>query len=284
MEAVPPHDAMAPTVPRIEPGAPPKVASATRPAATRWAPSRPRSRPQQPRDRLARAANSSVPGDSFGGLFKVQMLISAGVIAAIVLWGLLAPASLGAVFDSALALVTHNFGWLYLWVVLGLVVLAIVLAFSRYGDLKLGAPDEEPEFSTTAWFAMLFAPGMGIGLVYWGVAEPLTHYGAPPPGIAPHTPEAANAAMRYAFFHWGLHPWAIYGIVALAIAYFQFRRGSKALISSATETLPWAGSASCGKTRMYSISSPLSTSISRTREFMVTTSAGTSCGRTTCPR
>jgi glycine betaine transporter len=168
------------------------------------------------------------------------MLISAGVIAAIVLWGLLAPASLGAVFDSALALVTHNFGWLYLWVVLGLVVLAIVLAFSRYGDLKLGAPDEEPEFSTTAWFAMLFAAGMGIGLVYWGVAEPLTHYGAPPPGIAPHTPEAANAAMRYAFFHWGLHPWAIYGIVALAIAYFQFRRGSKALISSATETLPWA--------------------------------------------
>ena len=170
----------------------------------------------------------------------MQMLISAGVIAAIVLWGLLAPASLGAVFDSALALVTHNFGWLYLWVVLGLVVLAIVLAFSRYGDLKLGAPDEEPEFSTTAWFAMLFAAGMGIGLVYWGVAEPLTHYGAPPPGIAPHTPEAANAAMRYAFFHWGLHPWAIYGIVALAIAYFQFRRGSKALISSATETLPWA--------------------------------------------
>ena len=169
----------------------------------------------------------------------MQMMVSAGVIALIVLWGLLAPASLGAVFDLALAQVTRNFGWLYLWVVLGLVLLAIVLAFSRYGDLKLGQPDEEPEFSTTAWFAMLFAAGMGIGLVYWGVAEPLSHYGAPPPGIAPHTPEAANAAMRYAFFHWGLHPWAIYGIVALAIAYFQFRRGSPALVSSATETLPW---------------------------------------------
>ena len=169
----------------------------------------------------------------------MQMMVSAGVIALIVLWGLLAPASLGAVFDLALAQVTRNFGWLYLWVVLGLVLLAIVLAFCRYGDLKLGQPDEEPEFSTTAWFAMLFAAGMGIGLVYWGVAEPLSHYGAPPPGIAPHTPEAANAAMRYAFFHWGLHPWAIYGIVALAIAYFQFRRGSPALVSSATETLPW---------------------------------------------
>lgn len=170
----------------------------------------------------------------------MQMMVSAGVIALIVLWGLLAPASLGTVFDAALAEVTRSFGWLYLWVVLGLVVLALVLAFSRYGDLKLGQPDEEPEFSNTAWFAMLFAAGMGIGLVYFGVAEPLSHYGAPPPGVTPHTPEAANAAMRYAFFHWGLHPWAIYGIVALSIAYFQFRRGSKALVSSATETLPWA--------------------------------------------
>ncbi|MFV0681347.1 BCCT family transporter [Ottowia sp.] len=169
----------------------------------------------------------------------MQMLISAGIIGLIVAWGLLSPSSLGEVFNTALAMITRDFGWLYLWIVLGLVVLAVVLAFSRYGDLKLGAEDEEPEFTNTAWFAMLFAAGMGIGLVYWGVAEPLTHYGTPPPGIAANTPEAANAAMRYAFFHWGLHPWAIYGIVALAIAYFQFRRGSKALVSSATETLSW---------------------------------------------
>ncbi|RRD55825.1 BCCT family transporter [Comamonadaceae bacterium OH2545_COT-014] len=169
----------------------------------------------------------------------MEMMVSAGIIAAIVLWGLLSPATLGAVFDQALALITRNFGWLYLWVVLALVVLAVVLAFSRYGDLKLGAEDDEPEFSGPAWFAMLFAAGMGIGLVYWGVAEPLSHYGAPPPGIAAKTPEAANAAMRYSFFHWGLHPWAIYGVVALAIAFFQFRRGSPSLVSSATETLPW---------------------------------------------
>ncbi len=169
----------------------------------------------------------------------MQMCISAGLIALIVLWGLFSPATLGLTFDEALALVTRNFGWLYLWVVLGLVVLAVVLALSRYGDLKLGTDEDEPEFSLPAWFAMLFAAGMGIGLVYWGVAEPLAHFGAPPPGIAPRTPEAANAAMRYAFFHWGLHPWAIYGIVALAIAYFQFRRGCAALVGSATETLPW---------------------------------------------
>jgi glycine betaine transporter len=86
---------------------------------------------------------------------------------------------------------------------------------------------------------MLFAAGMGIGLVFWGVAEPVFHYGAPPPGIAPNTPEAANAAMRYSFFHWGLHPWAVYAIVALSIAFFQFRRGGSALVSTAVDSLPW---------------------------------------------
>lgn len=170
----------------------------------------------------------------------MQLIISAGLILAVVLWGVIAPATLGAVFDTALALITRNFGWFYLWVVLGLVVLAMVLAFSRYGDLKLGGEDDEPEFSIGAWFAMLFAAGMGIGLVFWGVAEPVSHYGAPPPGIAPGTPEAANAAMRYSFFHWGLHPWAVYSVVALAIAFFQFRKGGSALVSTAVQALPWA--------------------------------------------
>jgi glycine betaine transporter len=165
--------------------------------------------------------------------------IPAGAIAALVAWGLVAPASLAGVFDVALATITRNFGWLYLWVVLGLVMLCALLAFSRYGDLKLGGDDEQPEFSALSWFAMLFAAGMGIGLVFWGVAEPLSHYGTPPPGVAAGTPEAANAAMRYSFFHWGLHPWSIYAIVALAIGYFQFRRGGPALVSTATNTLPW---------------------------------------------
>ena len=170
----------------------------------------------------------------------MQLALSAGLILAIVLWGVIAPASLGMVFDTALTAITRDFGWLYLWVVLGLVIMAVVLAFSRYGDLKLGGEDDEPEFSIGAWFAMLFAAGMGIGLVFWGVAEPISHYGTPPPGIAPNTPEAATAAMRYSFFHWGLHPWAVYSIVALAIAFFQFRRGGPALVSTAVQALPWA--------------------------------------------
>ncbi len=169
----------------------------------------------------------------------MPLFVSAGLIAAIVLWGLIAPASLGSVFNEALAQITRNFGWFYLWVVLGLVLLAFWLALSRYGNLKLGSEDEEPEFSMGAWFAMLFAAGMGIGLVFWGVAEPLYHYMGPPPGIAAQTPEAANAAMRYTYFHWGLHPWAIYGVVALAIAFFQFRRGESGQLGTVTSSLPW---------------------------------------------
>ena len=116
---------------------------------------------------------------------------------------------------------------------------AAYVAFSRYGQLRLGGEDDEPEFSMSSWFAMLFAAGMGIGLVFWGVAEPVSHYVTAPPGITAGTPEAANAAMRYVFFHWGIHPWAVYSVVALAIAFFQYRRGGNSLISTVTESLPW---------------------------------------------
>ncbi|ALK95630.1 glycine/betaine ABC transporter permease [Massilia sp. WF1] len=169
----------------------------------------------------------------------MQMILSAGFILLVVLWGIFAPKNMATVLDDVLALLTRDFGWLYLWAVLGLVVFAAFVAFSRYGDLKLGGEDEEPEFSGLSWFSMLFAAGMGIGLVFWGVGEPVSHYMTAPPGIQSGTPEAANAAMRYVFFHWGLHPWAVYGVVALAIAFFQYRRNGDALISTVTGSLPW---------------------------------------------
>ena len=169
----------------------------------------------------------------------MQMLFSAGFILLVVLWGIFAPESMSAVFDTLLAALTRNFGWFYLWVVLGLVVFAAFVAFSRYGNMKLGGDDEEPEFGAGSWFAMLFAAGMGIGLVFWGVAEPVSHYVTAPPGTAAQTPEAANAAMRYVFFHWGIHPWAVYSVVALTIAFFQYRRGGSPLISTVTGSLPW---------------------------------------------
>ena len=169
----------------------------------------------------------------------MQMILTSGFILAVVVWGIVAPAAMSAVFGSMLSVLTRNFGWLYLWVVLGLVLFAAFVAFSRYGSLKLGAEDEEPEFGVGSWFAMLFAAGMGIGLVFWGVAEPISHYNTAPPGVVSGTPEAANAAMRYVFFHWGVHPWAVYSVVALAIAFFQYRRGQTPLISSVTGSLPW---------------------------------------------
>jgi glycine betaine transporter len=169
----------------------------------------------------------------------MQLIFSVGLIFAIVAWGIISPTSLASVFDTALASITKNFGWLYLWAVLALVIFAFYLAFSRYGSLKLGDDEDEPEFSLGAWFAMLFAAGMGIGLVFWGVAEPISHYNAAPPGLVSATPEAANAAVRYSFFHWGLHPWSVYSIVALSIAFFQYRRRRPALVSESTSALPW---------------------------------------------
>ncbi len=159
------------------------------------------------------------------------------IVGVVVLWGILSPSSLGTAADAALAFTTQSFGWFYLWVVFGVVIFCLYLAFSRYGSLRLGKEDEEPEFSGTAWFAMLFAAGMGIGLVFWGAAEPLLHYQKPPPGVEPRSPEAANAAMRYAFFHWGLHPWAIYTVVALAIAFFQRREGGGITFSATMQGL-----------------------------------------------
>src|SRR5690606_20499791 len=146
-------------------------------------------------------------------------------------WGLLAPGSLERGADAAFAFTTRGFSWLYLWMVFGVVVASLGLAFSRYGRLGRG-DDGRPASRRRSWVAVLLAAGMGIGLAFRGAAEPLSHSALPPPGTLPGTPEAANAAMLHAFFHWGLHPWAVYSIVALAIAYFQFRRKLPITISA----------------------------------------------------
>ncbi len=128
-------------------------------------------------------------------------------------------------------ILTH-FGWVYMLGAFFFLVFAIGLSFSRFGKIKLGKDHEKPQYSYPGWFSMLFAAGMGIGLIFWGVSEPLMHYLAPPEHIQPATGEAASFAMTYSFFHWGVHPWAIYIIMSLSIAYFSFRRGMPPLISS----------------------------------------------------
>lgn len=139
---------------------------------------------------------------------------------------------MGKVANALFAFLTTDFGWLYLLAVAFFVVFIYAIAFSRYGKIKLGKDDDKPEFSNFQWFSMLFGGGMGIGLVFWSVAEPMMHYLTPPMGTG-GTPEAMRTAMRIVFFHWGIHPWVIFAICGLALAYFQFRKDLPFLISSA---------------------------------------------------
>lgn len=162
----------------------------------------------------------------------MTFLISFLIVVVIVLFGAFSPELFAKTATRVLDLTTTNFGWFYLIVAFSFLIFCIYLAFSKYGQIPLGQDDDEPEYSLPTWFSMLFSAGMGIGLVFWGVAEPVSHYFAPPAGVTGQTTEAAQVAMRYAFFHWGLHPWGIYAVIALSLAYFQFRRGSKGLISS----------------------------------------------------
>jgi glycine betaine transporter len=133
--------------------------------------------------------------------------------------------------QGLLVTTTEYFGWFYLTATLIFLFFTVFLLFSKFGRLKLGEDNDQPAYSTISWFAMLFSAGMGIGLVFWGVAEPLSHYISPPDGEG-STAEAANTAMTYSFFHWGLHPWAIYAFLGLSLAFFQYRRKLPGLISS----------------------------------------------------
>jgi glycine betaine transporter len=157
--------------------------------------------------------------------------ISVAIVLAAVVFGVAAPNSFEEATGNLQAFLTSTFGWYYLILVTLIVVFCIFLIFSPVGTIKLGKPDEKPEFSKASWFAMLFSAGMGIGLVFWGAAEPLSHFMNPPLAEA-GTAAANKEAMRYTFFHWGIHAWGIYAIVALALAYFNFRKGEPGLISA----------------------------------------------------
>lgn len=163
--------------------------------------------------------------------------ISIFFIGLFVFWGLVSPETLANVSNNALNFTTAKFGWMFLLITFFILIFVVWLAFSKYGHLKLGKDDDKPQFNSVTWFAMLFSAGMGIGIIFWGVAEPLDHYVFPPLGITPLTPQAANTGMVYCFFHWGLHAWAIYSFVGLTIAYFRFRKNKRLLISETIEPL-----------------------------------------------
>ncbi|MDH4562601.1 BCCT family transporter [Pseudomonas sp. BN411] len=163
-------------------------------------------------------------------VFWGAVVISASLVAGGALW----PKALSTAAQAVLDKIIDWFGWSFVLSTAFFLGFALFLAFSRFGRIKLGKDDEKPEFSTSSWIAMMFSVGMGIGLMFWGVAEPITHFSTIPPDLAPpHSREAAKIAMGYAYFHWAFHPWAIYAIVGLVIAYFSFRKGLPNLISSA---------------------------------------------------
>ncbi|HZJ92417.1 MAG TPA: BCCT family transporter [Thiopseudomonas sp.] len=146
------------------------------------------------------------------------------VIALMVIGTMSNPEKAGLLFADILAYVTTTFGWFYMLCVAIFLVFIVSVAFSSWGNIKLGPDHAEPEYSFFAWFAMLFSAGYGIALLFFGVAEPVLHYASPPAGPA-LTVDAAKQAMQIAFFHWGFHIWAIYGLVGLSLAYFAFRHG-----------------------------------------------------------
>jgi choline/glycine/proline betaine transport protein len=146
------------------------------------------------------------------------------VITLLVIGTLSAPEKAGELFNWTLAGITDNFGWFYMLAVALFLVFIIGVAISRWGRIKLGPDHCEPEYSFTSWFAMLFSAGYGIALLFFGVSEPVLHYAEPPAGAA-ETIGSAKQAMQIAYFHWGFHIWAIYGLVGLVLAYFSFRHG-----------------------------------------------------------
>ncbi|MFW5927355.1 MAG: BCCT family transporter [Wenzhouxiangella sp.] len=160
------------------------------------------------------------------------LVLSLTILAAFVVIGARMPEALGAGAAETLDFTTRHFGWLYLFATTGFLIFCIGVGFSVYGQIRLGADGESPEFSYPTWLGMIFSAGMGVGLVFWGVAEPMSHYVDPPLGLADaRTAEAASLGMQYSMFHWGFHQWANFGVVGLAIAYSRFRLQRPGLIS-----------------------------------------------------
>ena len=160
-------------------------------------------------------------------------ILSATFVGLFVMWGIISPGSLSNVAGNALTWLITNFGWFYMLITAFFVLFVIVLAISPFGKMRLGRPDDRPDYSWISWIGMLFAAGIGVGFVFWGVAEPVLYYLDPPVGVEPGTTEAATAGLRYGAYHWAMHPWAIFSIVGLTLAYVQFRKGRPALVSSA---------------------------------------------------
>ncbi|GGT11864.1 BCCT family transporter [Streptomyces purpureus] len=211
------------------------------PHGSEGGPQRPQGR-KDPHDRNGPLVTADLPGSPHTGgrssTDRVVFGVTAALTLAFVLWGAVATDALHTVSSSMLSGLIHNGGWAFVLAASGFVVFALWLAISRYGRIPLGNEGEPPEFRTVSWVAMMFSAGMGIGLMFYGVSEPLAHFSDPPPGTSPaDAAQAMETAMATTLFHWTLHPWAIYAVVGLGIAYSTFRRRRRQTVSAVFEPL-----------------------------------------------
>jgi len=157
---------------------------------------------------------------------------SAAIMLLLVLFAIVTPKTAADLFDSIQDWILYHASWFYILTVAIVLLATVFLAVSRYGNIKFGLDHSEPDYRNLTWFAMLFSAGMGIGILFFGVAEPVMHFIKPPLG-EPGTALAAREAMKLTFFHWGLHAWALYAIVALILAFFSYRHGLPLSLRSA---------------------------------------------------
>lgn len=157
---------------------------------------------------------------------------ASALIISIILFAVIAPQTADQTFKAVQAAIVANGGWYYVLTVAVILLASVFLGVSRYGAIRLGPDHSKPDYSNVSWFAMLFSAGMGIGLMFFGVAEPVMHFLSPPVGEG-STVQAAREAMKLTFFHWGLHAWAIYAAVALILAFFSYRHNLPLTLRSA---------------------------------------------------
>jgi len=183
----------------------------------------------KPRERTP--GDTNIQGWGFD-LHPQVALISGGLIIVFIVLTLIFKEQAEAVFKAVQSLIADLTGWFLILVTNIYLGVVVILAFSKFGKIRIGGEDARPEFSTFAWYAMLFSAGMGAGLLFWGIAEPISHFQAPPLGSEAVTAAAAEEAMGITYFHWGLHGWGIYTLVGLSLAFFAFNRGLPLTIRS----------------------------------------------------
>ena len=181
--------------------------------------------------------NSKIMNDA--GISRTLIAVSGLVLLLFIAWGVISPTNFTEISSSTSGYIVANFRWYYIGVVSVFLYCCLGLAISPWGKIRIGKDSDRPEFTMLSWVSMLFAAGMGIGLVFWSIAEPMWHFAGNPyitEGEA-LSPAAADSAILLTMFHWGFHPWAIYGIVGLAMGYFTFRKGMPLNISSTLQPL-----------------------------------------------